>query len=122
MTFAETVKADVEQTHADWARNDITRRRRTVTSVDAISSTPTVTTAETTIIGVLTVVTESLQETFFGGMVQGDGVLEVLPAVDIVTEDEIVCDGVTYRCEEIRDEDVQGTVVQRYCRLVRVKP
>lgn len=122
MTFAADVAADTANTHDDWKRADITRRRRTLTGVSLTGSTPTFTTATATITGVLTVVDSSLQLKVFGGLVAGDAILEVLPAVDIQYEDEIICDGVAYRVDEIRAEDVNGVCVQRYCRLVRVKP
>lgn len=122
MPFAADVARDTVYSHADWARADITRRRRIVTGVSLIGSDPTCDTVETLITGVLTVVDESLRETVFGGMVAGDAVLSVLPAVDVQHNDEVVCDGITYRIEEVREEDVKGTLVQRYCRLVRTKP
>jgi len=122
MAFPANVAADVAASHRDWARADITLRHRTLTSVEAASSSPSYTEVASTITGVLTVVDTSLSETVFGGMVQGDGVLAVLPAVAIAYQDRVDCDGVQYRVEEIRDENVAGTLVQRYCRLVRVKP
>ena len=122
MAFPDEVADDVEATHVDWARDDITRRSRTVTAVSLTGSTPSYTEDDDTITGVLTVGKAALERTMFGGMGKGDATLAVLPAVGLDYDDLIICDSVTYRVEEVRDEDVQGTVVQRYGRLVRIAP
>lgn len=122
MGFADDVTEDIEDTHADWARTDVKHWNRTLTAVSLTGSTPTFNESYQMITGVMTLVKSSLEETIFGGMKAGEAVLMVLPDVDITYEDLIECDDVFYRIEEIRDEDVGGTVVQRYCRLGRIRP
>jgi hypothetical protein len=119
MIFPDEVVVDVEAMHRDWART-VTRKHRTVTAVSVTGSTPTYGEVSTVITGVFTVIDTALDETVFGGLENCDAVLMVLPAVDIEYEDVIVADGVTYRVEEIRNEDVQGTGHQKFCRLVKI--
>lgn len=122
MAFSDEVTEDIEDTHADWARTDVKHWNRTLTSVSLTGSTPSFNESSQTITGVMTLIKSSLEETIFGGMKAGEAVLMVLPSVAITYEDLIESDSVFYRVEEVRDEDVQGTVVQRYCRLARIKP
>jgi hypothetical protein len=119
MTFPDEIVVDVEAMHRDFARNDITRTHRVVTAVSVTGSTPTYTSAVTVITGVFTIIDTALNETVFGGLEDCDAVLMVLPAVDVEYEDLITVDGIDYRVEEIRNEDVQGTGHQKFCRLVK---
>ena len=119
MIFPDEVVVDVEAMHRDWAR-DVTRTHRTVTGVSGPASTPAYTEDVTVITGVFTIIDTALNETVFGGLEDCDAVLMVLPAVDVEYEDLIAVGGNTYRIEEIRNEDVQGTGHQKFCRLVKI--
>jgi hypothetical protein len=119
MTFPTEVVVDVEAMHRDWAQV-VTRKHRVVTAVSVTGSTPTYDETVTLITGVFTVIDTALDETVFGGLEDCDAVLMVLPAVNIEYEDVIVAAGVEYRVEEIRNEDVQGTGHQKFCRLKKI--
>jgi|GEM_PF-1829977 len=120
MTLAADIAADVEETFEDWARDDITRNHRTVTDVSETGSTPTYSENVTVITGVFTVIEESLRESVFGGMEDGDAVLAVLPSQEIEYEDRITVDGINYYVKEIRGEDAVGTPNQKFCKLIRL--
>ena len=120
MAFPAEVVVDVEAMHRDWARDDITRTHRTLTGVSGPASTPTHTDTVTVITGVFTITDTALIEKVFGGLEDCDAILIVLPAVDVEYEDLIAVDGVTYRIKEIRNEDVSGTLHQKFCRLVKI--
>ena len=121
MTFPADVVADVEEMHRDWARDDITIIRRTLTGKSVTGSTPTY--AEdppATITGVFTETDTALMASVFGGLENCDAMLLLLPAVAIEYQDEIEVDGRNFCVEEIRNEDTQGTRHQKFCRLTKV--
>jgi hypothetical protein len=120
MAFADEIREDVEAMHADWTRADIVRYARTRTAISVTGSTPSFTEAPVTITGVLTVIDTALNETIFGGMEDCDAVLMLLPAVALEYQDEVAADGVRYRVEEIRVENVSGVAHQKFCRLKKV--
>ena len=122
MAFADEVADDVDVMHSDWERTDVDIKERTKTGVSVTGSTPTFSESADTLTGVFTVIDATLQETVFGGMVEADAVLLLLPAEDIAFQDVIEVDNVYYRVEEVRLEKVAATAVQKYCRLVRVNP
>jgi len=120
MTFPADVVADVEEMHRDWARDDITIRRRTVTDVSVTGSTPTYAEVVATITGVFTETDTALIASVFGGLENCDAMLLLLPAVVIEYADEIEVDGRKFAVEEIRNEDAQGTRNQKFVRLKKV--
>ena len=120
MPFPADVVADVEEMHRDWARDDITIRRRTVTAVSVTGSTPTYVEVVAIITGVFTETDTALMASVFGGLENCDAMLLLLPAVAIEYQDEIEVDGRKFAVEEIRNEDTQGTRHQKFCRLTKV--
>lgn len=119
MSFPTEVVADVEATHRDWGRA-FTIKRRTLTAVSVTGSTPTYTEVAATITGILTETDTALMESVFGGLEDCDALLLLLPAVVIDYKDVIEDGGKTFRVEEIRNEEVQGTAVQKFCRLKKI--
>jgi len=120
MTFPADAVADVEEMHGDWARDDITIKRRTVTDVSVYGSTPTHVEVVEVITGVFTETDTALMASVFGGLENCDAMLLLLPAVLIAYADVIEVDARTFRVEEIRNEDMQGTANQKFCRLKKI--
>ena len=120
MAFPDEVVVDVEAMHRDWARADITIRRRTVIDISVTGSTPTYNEVVATITGVFTETDTALMAAVFGGLENCDAMLMLLPAVAIEYQDEIEVDGRSFCVEEIRNEDVQSTRNQKFCRLKKV--
>ena len=120
MTFPADAVADVEEMHRDWARDDITIKRRTLTDISVTGSTPTYGEVPAVITGVFTETDTALMASVFGGLENCDAMLLLLPAVLIAYEDVIEVDARTFRVEEIRNEDMQGTGNQKFCRLKKI--
>ena len=120
MTFADDVVADVEEMHRDFARADITIRRRTLTGRSVTGSTPTYAEVVAVITGVFTETDTALMASVFGGLENCDAMLLLLPTVAVEYADIIEVDGRKFAVEEIRNEDMQGTRHQKFCRLTKV--